>query len=304
MDKNETQKLTDRLNETGFPFQEWCFNCVKDPCGNLLRQEFPFTFPPSSASIKTEVSSIDILGLKIPKEDIWNEYSWIYYFIECKKSKLGIKNWCFVKTSRSPEHTTSNFFIGHFYEDKIKQDINFEGRFVDHTRLFGKEIDVVIHGYEVNNKLENLNRNQEEKIYKSAMQAISACSWLESFKFPIITELIGMDLDSVKYSMKTNAERIHPNPKYAAVIFMPVLVTTSEIFVATINAGGIEEKTGEIGIENVNWEKRDSVIYDIGLPDWLQNEYSLSSSRGLIVINESAFKKFLNTNFDRINISQ
>jgi len=295
MNADKTKKLTDRLNETGFPFQEWCFKCVKDSCGILSRQEFPYTFPPSSQSIKGDVNSIDILSLKIPY-DQWRDHCWVYYFIECKKSKLGVKNWCFIKTNRSPKPTPSRFFAGHFYKNEDQVSLGFQSQFIDHDRLFGPEADVVIHGYEVNNTLDRLNRNQEEKIYKSAMQAVLACSWLESLKTPLIPGFANENYIAVW------AKGVIPID-YPAVVSMPVLVTTSEIFVASIVAEDVDGATGEISAENVRWEKRELVIYDLGLPDWLQDENLPSYTRGVVVINQSAFKKFLDINYDKYTLS-
>lgn len=295
-DNNIKQKLTDRLNETGFPFQEWCFACVKKYSSRRSLQEFPFTFPLSTDTGTKDVASIDILSLKIPK-DSFHDLCWIFYFIECKKSKSGIKNWCFLKSTRSDKSNSSVFFAGQFCECRNEEEecLDFRGRFFEQSVLFGDEIDVAIHGYEVNNNLVSLNRNQEEKIYKSAMQSIRACAWLEAKDTPIIPELVKTE----EVQCWTSAVLSSSGSKYPYIIFMPVLVTTSDIFVGQFDAGSVLGETGEIHTEDVSWEKKDWVIYDIGLPDWLQNESSPSSTRGVVVVNQDAFEKLLGKDFDR-----
>lgn len=278
--------LTERLNETGFPFQEWCYEVIKSLGGTdgerLVTKEYPFTLIGSRLDTP---GTIDLLSLRIPENDGFHDCFWTLFVIECKKSKPGIKNWCFIKTNRG-DKDSKTYFFGRNFEKEEPLTFRLESYPHDRVKFFkgdgGTINETVMFGCEVNHLMNSLNRNQEEKIYNSILQSVHGCAWLEVKNLPIIQELhLSEDFF---ISLGKNIRSPKPYP----FLFIPLVLTTADLYVAEFNAFNVNN--GEINAGKVKWEKRDWLVYDFGLPDHLQHNELIS--RGVFIVNDKYFQEF------------
>lgn len=287
---NNEKLLTERLNETGFPFQEECFNIIK-PNSHVLTKEYPY-------SLGGNDGSVDILSLKVRADgfDFWSVFS-----VECKKSKEGIKNWCFIKTNRGGHNTKPKFVILDLRKDDGVEKRIMQTRYVcpfDDVSLSAdctvlSEDKVVNFGFECNKLVNSLNRNQEEKIYRSVLQSVSGSTYVEK-KFPYIKEF------NFTSDRKTGAIfRHNPLKTYSRVIFLPTVVTTSDLYVASFKSD--EVKDGEINDSEIIWNREDWVIYDFGLPDYLQQDDL--TYRAVLIVNNKKLSEFYQALFPSVNIN-
>ncbi|MFA6485795.1 MAG: hypothetical protein WCT40_00280 [Candidatus Magasanikbacteria bacterium] len=274
--------LTERINETGFPFQEECYQFIKDT-KNFVTKEYPYSF------IGVD-GSVDILTLKIPPLDDFGDSFWPIMSIECKKSKPGIKNWCFIKTDRGGYGTKPLFVVSIVSaESEAKLSFSSELYSFDRLKFFNDKMvtidEVVNFGFESNILAESLNRNQEEKIYKSLLQSVSGITYVEKKKFPNIPEL-RLNEDKIN-----GLSRRTLPPSYPTIIFIPIVLTTSDLYVANFNPNNV--KDGEIDNGSVTWVQKNWVFYDFGLPDYLQQDELVY--RGVFIVNNKHFPVFYNT---------
>lgn len=281
MEQQNQNLLTERLNETGFPFQEWCYEIIKNIDSGYVVKEYPYTIPSFNGNRPAISGAIDLLSFKYPKNDPFQDCFRVIFSIECKKSKSGIKNWCFIKTDRGG-FLPNTYFVGHAIgEDEAYFEKSFP---INHLNFFNSNTaltinDVMLQGYEVNHQIDSLNRNQEEKIYKSILQAVHGCRWLELKKTLIIKEISLRREKIVDFEKR----KIH-------FLFIPLIVTTSDLYVAEFEASNVQ--AGEIKENKIKWEKKDYVVYDFGLPDYLQNEELELINRAVFIVNDKYFEEF------------
>ena len=279
--------LTEKLNETGLPFQEWISNVIKksEELGkNYIIKEYPFTFPPTVNSQLGISGSIDILAIHFPKDNHFWDKPWVIYTIECKKSKTSIKNWCFLKSSREGLENETYFVLS---ENNQNNPLDFKVQLIDNKTiaftLLKNNIDItetVIAGYETNDLIKSLNRSQEEKIYKSLLQVMHGSRFVESKNPLIIKEL---NFTKEKIESVTNNRSIK-------VLFVPIVVTTSNLWVANFDPSRVVD--GVINPIEVKWEQKDWILYDFGLPDYLRHDDYIN--RAVFVVNSGYFPEFIN----------
>lgn len=281
----QTDLLTTRINETGFLFQDHCCSIIdKDEGRNIYIKEFPFTFPKTNENKPGVFGSIDILALNIPKPEdrAFGIHPYIIFVIECKKSSENLKNWCFIKGNRG-RRFSHTFFANTILKNNGRQ-FNGVPDFISNKqisfRLFEPTIisenDLVTRSFEVNNLLNSLNRNQQENIYNAALQSVRGVTCLEQ-KDPFVIDGLGLSLDFFNFD----------KDKGLKFLFLPVVVTTSNIYIAEFDPSLV--KKGES--KKINWRKKDWVLYDFGLPDYLQHGGRINN-RGVFVVSDTYFEKF------------
>jgi hypothetical protein len=274
--------LTHRLNETGFPFQEWCFSTIKNiNKHDLSTKEYPFVV--KSTDYNSIEGSIDILSLRFPQQTIASFKRPIALFaFECKKVNTNIKNWCFISGNREGVDPKTFFTSLCISPSSNKLELKlFDNKGVGFGINNGNSVDiadVVLFGYETNESMKDLNRNQENKIYKSLLQCVSGISAMEMKKPFTIGEV---NIDEVEFS------------KYIGnnyLLFVPVVVTTADLWVAKFTSEKVVN--GEIAESDVTWNKKDWVLYDFGLPDYLSHESAELTSRGVFIVNNNYLESF------------
>ena len=259
-------QFTNLYNQTGIPFQNWCFSTLEEINIYQAIPEFSFTHPPSSGSQIGKHSSIDILALRgIPDFDNSKTFEGlILLFIECKRADSTIKNWIFTKNpSRRIKHPT--FFVKKIKKEgdqrlnfySLESDIILQGYFDGLGYKKTQNLEYCLQGVEANKELTVVNRNQEKKIYKSLLQANHSLNALYSK-----SQFYPLKIDGLEFpkELKTPIK----------ILFLPVVVTTANLYIANYNPKDV--KTGEINEKDIKFGKeRPWLTFEFPLPDYLKH---------------------------------
>ena len=256
-------KFTKLYNKTGIPFQYWCLSVLRKVSNYQGIPEFSFTHPPSSGAQLGRTASIDIVALKTPPSFSRVFFSGLVLFsIECKRANPKIKNWVFSKDPSKENTVLPTYFLKRIKEigaiKSFEHIIARNGVFPGLGYRSQEDLDCCLHGIELNESLTNINRNQNETIYKSLLQANHALNALFckfQYPFPRIEDLC------------------FPNEKKVnKILFLPIVVTTADLFIADYDPEKVDLKTGEIDKKDIKFNgPKNWVTYEFPLPDYLKH---------------------------------
>lgn len=284
-------KFTDLYNKTGIPFQYWCLSILRKVSNYQGIPEFSFTHPSSSGAQLGKSSSADILALKIPAR---NRHQWfnglVLFSIECKRANPEIKNWVFSKDPSKEDAVLPTYLlkivkekeVGHIklFEHTIKKEGVFPG--LGYNSL--ENLDCCLHGVEFNNDLTNINRNQNEIIYKSLLQTNHALNALFcKFKYPF------PNIEGLYFPGEEEINKI---------LFLPIVITTANLFIANYDPIKVDFKTGKIDQKDIKFNgPRKWLTYEFPLPDYLKHSGEISCIPGQettkILINAERITTFI-----------
>lgn len=278
----DKQKITERFNETGFPFQHWCLETIrnidKDHGGwiHVAVPEHPFTFPQSEGPTLGIHGAIDIVAVRGVKGI---EKSLLFLVIECKRANNEIKNWIFIsdKHERKPAFIFSRITNESLVE---KIEVSREMAFPELGYSYPGDFDYCYQGIEVNETQTTINRNQEERIYKSLRQVNHGACALEH-QIPKNLYIEGLD-------------RAFNFTKWQNFIYIPVIVTTANLFIANFDYKNI--KDGDILSEVGDYQEKKWLTYEFPLPDFISYETPERlhlEKRTTFIVNHASLVGFL-----------
>jgi hypothetical protein len=286
MDSNESEKITNKLNDSGIPFQGWCFDVIRNlKLGNLdydfrAVSEYPFTHPSSNGPLLGKPGTIDILSAV---EVNGLDDCILLMVFECKRANDKIKNWIFLsdKIGKMPVFVYSD--IDSELSDTKKlilRGLTFPE--LDYSKK--EDFDYCYQAVEVNSKLNEWNRSQDEKVYKAMEQANRGVVALEN-KNPKYIEGLTTNIDLSKFKH---------------FIYLPIVVTTANLYLAEFDYSDID--SGNIAKDKAKYTSRGCVTFDFPLPDFLsygaEKKGFVIEKRTTFIVNDKYLEKFLR----RINI--
>lgn len=278
----DKSKITDRFNETGFPFQQWCLETIrnfgKDHGGWKYKavSEWPFTHPPSNGPLLGVHSTADIVAAKGVSGI--SDKTLLFLVFECKRANTSIKNWVFTKDKQDKKPV----FILSEIDSQLNETIYISRNltFPNLKYLTSDSFDYCNNVVELNEKFSTLNRNQEEKVYKAIRQVNHSIYALERKKPKYIENLTtGINLAIFRY-----------------FVFLPVIVTTANLYIADFDYNGVTR--GDVPDKNVNYEEKKWLTYEFPLPDFLgygrTSDNVAIEKRTTLIVNDKALLDFLN----------
>jgi len=274
MDTIDHQKITRIFNQTGVPFQDWCFNIVNQLDNYKCVSEHPYTWPPSIGPSLGKPGAIDIIAAHFDNNPgpVAFKEGVIYLIIECKRANEKIKNWIFPSVRRDRDDPV---FVSKIYYKRgagpVEGNVCLENKliFPDIGYDTSDKFECLNQGFEINNMLGSLNRDQNEIIYKSLLQSNTG---LKSF-----TE-------------KTADLSLPPHNK---ALFIPVVVTTADLYIAEYGPADVSIPSGEISPDDITYIKRPWVIYQFPLPDYLSYIDGKLIYSPTFVVNANGWEDFL-----------
>ncbi|MCX6740321.1 MAG: hypothetical protein NTZ49_03780 [Candidatus Parcubacteria bacterium] len=281
----EKEKAVKLLNETGYPFQKWCLdtirNCDQDHGSWIFKavSEFPYTHPSSNGPILGAHGSIDIVAVRGVKGI--EEKTLLFLIIECKKANSNIKNWIFLNESLDKKP----LFI---FSDIIDNNLMYERKYLTRQltfpdlgyRLIG-DFNYCNQSIETNDKLTTINRNQDDKIYKAIRQAAHGSYALEN-KIPKYIEGISNKVNFLQFKH---------------FIYLPVVVTTANLYLTKLDYKKIQN--GDVNFKDIDMEEKKWLSYEFPLPDFInygviRDSITISSeNRTTFIVNDKSFVEFL-----------
>ncbi|MBU0731580.1 hypothetical protein KKC88_01735 [Patescibacteria group bacterium] len=288
MDK---EKITNLYNKTGYPFQQFCLEYIRNfVCKDGGQEtncyaavsEYPFTYPKSNGPNLGIHSTIDIIAVT---SSCQQEYL-MFLIIECKKADEEIKNWIFNADDKEKEFRKSNFVFS-LYNDNDKHE-----HILLTKSLFFPELGYNnIHSYdhcnqviELREDFKKINLNQNLKVYNGIYQCNHA-----SYAFERVTP------------KNRNIEVLSPPCDFRSfkkTIYLPILITTANLYIAKYNTNEIKE--GNVNPNQIEYIPKDWLTYDFPSPDFINRYKDIENNeidiekRTTFVVNYKSLEKFLN----------
>jgi hypothetical protein len=282
MNNDDSQKITKKLNETGFPFQHWCLEIIRDFKNNnggwayRAITEYPYTFPPTNGPLLGVHGTIDVLAIRAAEQ---LDKTLVFLVMECKRADAKIKNWFFFqdKKDRRPKFIFSDLDsrtpfkeANHFFINQIT--------FPDLGYSNPEQYDYCYQGIELNSNFENINLNQKEKVYASLKQVNHGLRAIISSN----KKINGLT-DSLNFSA------------FEHFLFIPVLVTTANLFITPIT-NYKEIRSGDLQSQKINYESKNWLTYEFPLPDFLsfrENGNQQVNYMTTFIVNHKSLIEFL-----------
>ncbi len=287
---NDAEKVRELLNYSGYPFQHYCVGRISRLDGFQVSAEVPFTYPPTNGPLLGVHGSIDLLAARPSTSgDLL-----IWFIIECKKANDKIKNWIFLPNHhqhpRWPTFFSSTQEPNGPYNLAVSRAVCFPK--LGYTQ--GSDFDYCINGIEANTALKSANQDKGEKIYNPLKQVVHGTRAFEATAPKIV--------EGIEYWR---------DEKYTRSLYVPVVITTANIFVADIPAAEVvqgEIPQGRLGLSG----PKQWVSYEFPLPDYLGYTFQRQggttvavNKRTAFVVNDQSIDDFFNavlnvTNLDGI----
>lgn len=236
------------LEEHGFLFQKRCLEEVRSLGGRyrLESEEYPVSIGPIETVIDFVLRMLDT--------------GRTYVVFECKRAHPDYVFWVFSTSSLMSAQQQQQFLltkVGHLLHPPRRTVVQTHEAYI----LGGNQPNFVDMGLEVSRSKPTKGKSgRTESIY-------SACN-------QVLTGVGGLACERKK--------RMNPN-LLQTYFYVPVVVTSAELFVTRYNAADVDLKTGNIPLEMANTQPVDWVIYDFPVPEPLQvtpREDSMSSLAG------------------------
>jgi hypothetical protein len=274
MDKAEDiRKL---LNFSGYPFQHYCGDKLAKLDNFQVAAEVPFTYPRTNGSLLGVSGAIDLLAA-CPSVD---NSLLMFFVVECKKANDKIKNWILLPNKlqdpRWPIFCFSQQESGMPMQMAVTRSVTFPS--LGYAR--STEFDFCINGIEADTRLANTNRDQSEKVYNPLKQAMHGTVAFES-SFPKVVE-------GIEYLRHGG---------YATHLYLPVILTTANIYIADIPADQVAQGEISPGMLSLS-EPKKWVTVEFPLPDYLSYETDREGGRirffkrTVFIVNDQSIDEF------------
>lgn len=276
------EKIIALLNQTGTPLQDWCTDIVKsininDITRYRILTEQPYTWPLSNGPLLGHPGSIDLIaisfGIAIPK----SRYS-ICLVVECKKADSRIKNWIFPEVPEIFRYPQPYFLMADFKKDEEKNErpkffLKSEITFPELDYSLNSSYESFVQGFEFNEKLTSISKDQTEKMYNYLKQ-------------------VNTGLRALINTGPLNETILTILQEHEKMIFIPVLVTTADLYSVQFNPKNVILPEGEINPAQTELSKKKWVTYQFPLPDYLQFSRGIERMTTFIV-NANYWRDFL-----------
>lgn len=233
-----THDIKSHLNKTGIFLEQKVHVSLDRHPKFVSRREHPF----SSMNLINETvpeiieGAIDVFAVANIKED-----TLLCLCIECKKANPEQKHWVFEMRT-----TGSEIYPFVYYDNKIGE-LNYEKNiFFPSLNYPGMDhFDRAIQAFQFKTKSGALSRNMTEMAHhslKQANQAVKAIAPSPNEVFKVLSS----------------------GPKN--ILFLPVVVTTANLWTTKYNPQDVSWKTGELKASKIGLESRDWVHFEFPLP--------------------------------------
>lgn len=267
MDVKVKDTITDELNRTGLFLERVVFTSLLRRPEFEARREEPY----SGCTSESFEGTIDVLAISKVHDGLL-----ICIPIECKKADPQQKHWVFEQRNTEEETT----FPFEYYEagkqrSNYEKNIFFPSLGYDGMKFFDKAIE----SFEFNESTGRLNRNtQLGRPYDAMRQANEAVSSFADEKRKRIFEIAGINVNQ------------------ADILFLPLVVTTANLYTLEYEPRDIDWVKGEVPADKLKTKSRKWVHFEFPLP------YSLITrtqgdlgpvKRPSFIVNSNEFPTFI-----------
>ena len=242
------------LNIHGVFFERRCVDVVRTmPGWEVLSTNYPVEFPPPNGPLRGKESSLDIWARRNA-----DSHSVVDALIECKKANPDFVNWIFFQKPES-EHPapfvftkSTNTISAHspntWTSTIAMQRGTTDGFLANDARE--------VRGDYVQNKNGNKTKTSNAAIQEAAYQVALACRAIVQEEFSLL--------------QKARGSTEHPAPPWLEKSYVPIIVTTANLFSVDFSASDTSLRSGEIELNVATLSPVQSVLYEYALPKHLQ----------------------------------
>lgn len=242
------------LNIHGVFFERRCVDAIVDtPNWKVLSTNYPVEYPPPNGPWRGKESSLDIWARRDDDPNVI-----IDIFIECKKANPEFVNWVFFPKLELQQPTPFVFAkatntpnpagVGAWTSQVAMQ----RGT----TTLSISNDAREVRGDYVKNQSGNKTKTSNAAIQEAAYQVALANRAIVHEE----TELLG----------KARSSSDHPAPPWHAKAYVPIIVTTANLFRVDFASSSTNLGSGEIGLNEATLVPIQSILYEYALPKHLQ----------------------------------
>lgn len=244
---NDSGRALTLLNDSGFPFQHACAHRIALLDGYQLAVEVPFTHPVTNGPLVGLHGTSDIIAVHPARSaDLL-----VCFVIECKRASARIKNWVFVTNQRQSPRWPTFIYSTQLPAQGNQLAVTRSVTFPELGYQRGRDFDFCVNWVETNAALNELNRDQTQRIYAPLKQAAHGTRALEA----VAPKLV----EGIEYFRL---------PSFTQTLYVPTVVTTAAIYVVTIPADRVVD--GELTPDSlVLGEPRKWTTVEFGMPDYL-----------------------------------
>ncbi|MDD5626444.1 MAG: hypothetical protein PHW01_00295 [Patescibacteria group bacterium] len=286
------EKFTDLYNQTGVPFQYKTLELIKELTNFQATLEFPFTYPTTKGPQLGQSSAIDIIALREKiKKTVFDFGGLVLFFIECKRADPENKIWLF----SAPQDNCSvspSFFLKIIKKTneflKLEPNIQRVGSFPGLGYSSAADLNYCLQCVEFRDDLKDINKNKTKTVYTPLLQANHAMSAFfnqEEYYPPKIEGIEFLEIKNGKLISEISEQ----------ILFVPVVVTTADLFVTKYNPIKVSDNDGKINPSNIKFDgPKKWITYEFPLPDYLKSYkdfiYDISPTSGNTLIKRGPLK--------------
>lgn len=270
--KSEEDKITDLLNQTGAPFQDWCVSIVRSIPDYRVVPEFVLT----EILSPEESMTIDLLAWHTPRPTTDVPFrGTIFLIVECKRAKSTIKKWVFIPNQHTEQ--TPSFYITMTLGqgDSGQMCLTFPKLGYPTPESFEGCIQV----FEFNETFTALNRGKEEKTYKAMKQANYGLAGFVNGQYR--TTFAFSELGLPEWGGKGGA------------VYLPVVVTTADLLLARYDAKEVIGQTGEIPKDRITYKEKPWITFEFPLQKRFAFPTGQELRRTTFIVNANHWREFL-----------
>lgn len=242
------------LNIHGVFFERRCAVAVTEaPSWKVLSTNYPVEFPPPNGPWRGKESSLDIWA----RRD--NDPNFVVdVMIECKKANPEFVNWVFFPR---PEFTAPS----QFSFAKVDNTLNPSGTGSWSTKVslqrMPSDLAIANDAREVRG---DYLKHQSGNKTKTSNAAIQEASYQVALANRAIVQ------EEISLLAKACASSEHPAPPWPSKRYVPMIVTTAQLFQVDFSTSSTDLRSGEIGLQDATLTPIQSILYEYALPKHLQ----------------------------------
>jgi len=243
------------LNIHGVFFERRCATLVADTTGwRVLATNYPVEFPPPNGPWRGKESCLDIWARRDSDRQLV-----VDALIECKKANPDFVNWVFFPKADCPAPSPFSFARA---DNKSKEEGSDSWSTQISLSRGTTNISIANDAREVRGDYTKYQGNNKTKTSNAAIQ--EAAYQVASGTRAIVHEESAL-LD------KARASPHHPSPPWSAKVYIPLIVTTAQLFLVDFKSQSVKLDTGEIDLDDAALIPVKSILYEYASPKHLQH---------------------------------
>lgn len=288
---SEEEWIIHSINIHGVFFERWCQRVVADSAGwTVVAANYPVEYPPPSGPIRGRESSLDI------RADREYPTAKLSLIIECKKNNPELANWVFFPAVA----TGDDWFTVSINQAIVAPPPATNWNVTSGLRGMAASAVLTDEARETRGDYLQTRTNIKTKTSNAAISDAS---------FQVALAKQAIVAEEARFENAIGASATTPKAGPHSHIFVPVIVTTANLFTCKFDPLDVDPHTGEIPFANAQLQPRSRLVYQYGIPKQLQNVPSdlagtLSDGQlarftrmHIVVVHSSDFANFLASHF-------